>query len=71
MSLRLSNRTEFVILEGPFINALGIVGITYHLRLVFSIFGLIPALLLLVLQLHFLTDWLSMIGARQPSGLNH
>ena len=35
MSLRLSNRTEFVILEGPFINALGIVGIAYHLRLVF------------------------------------
>ena len=35
---------------------------------IFFIFSLLHAFLLLGLQLHFLVDWLPMIGARQPSG---
>ena len=37
----------------------------------FSIFSLLPAFLILFLQLHFRADRVPMIGAGQPSGLDY
>ena len=37
----------------------------------FFIFSMLPAFLLLVLRLHFRAEWLPMIGAWQPSGLDY